>query len=327
MSPLRRQFAFTLVELLTALALAALILTATTGLVNNVLSTDQVVAERNRLQSEAKFAMDRMVRATNHSPKLLLPFPNNPYTNWPENIREQTIPASPPVGSSTFSTAVLAVALPHYVDLDANGFPDADNDADGQIDEDLPEDIHNDFGSGIRQIDDDGDGLVDNSIDIDDDERLYLEGEDPVNGIDDDGDGKIDEDPSANMNEDGCPGYCGVDDDSDGNIDEGSVDDDDEDGTSDEDWYDPLVFYLAGDTLMERMPVPWNEDGISSLNGPVDGRDFVASSIADNVTLLRFERIGTADASKPLVRIDLELTGPGGEVVSVSARTRVGGVL
>ena len=324
-----RQTGFTIVELLTALALTALILAATTGLVNNVFGTSATVDERNELLRQARFAMDRIVSATSHSPKLLLPLPDNPGTDWPENIREQTIPASPPVGSSTFASAVLAVTLPEYVDLDADGFPDADDDRDGRIDEDLPNDIHHDFMPGIMGIDDDGDGSIDeNSAWYWDDDEGGFYNEDRIDGIDNDGDGSVDEDPASDINGDGCPGLCGVDDNNNGSIDEGSDDtNDDEDGNGFEDPYDPVVFYLDGDALMERMPVPWNEDGNSSPDGPVDGRDFVASGIANNVTLLRFERIESADASKPLVRIDLELTGPSGENVSLTARTRVGGAL
>ena len=324
-----RQSGFTIVELLTALALTALILAATTGLVNNVFGTSATVEERNQLLQQARFAMDRIVRVTSHSPKLLLPFPDNPGTNWPENIREQTVPASPPVGSSTFASAVLAVTLPEYVDLDADGFPDADDDRDGRIDEDLPNDVHHDFMPGIIGIDDDGDGSIDENPSWywDDDESGGYN-EDPINGIDDDGDGKIDEDPASDTNGDGCPGLCGVDDDGNGFIDEGGDDtNDDEEGSAFEDGYDPVVLYLDGDTLIERMPVPWNADGNSSPDGPVDGRDFVASGLAGNVTLLRFERIESTRTSSPLIRIDLELTGPGGETVSLSARTRVGGAL
>ena len=74
-----------------------------------------------------------------------MPLKDNPNTNWPEHIREQTVPPSPPIGDSTLATAVLAVTLPAYVDLDNDGFPDADDDRDGLIDEDLPNDNHHDF--------------------------------------------------------------------------------------------------------------------------------------------------------------------------------------
>lgn len=317
---------FTLIELLVALALAALLLTAMSGLVSNALGTDELVAERNELQRDARFALERMVRAVSHSRKLLLPQNDNPNTNWPEHIREQTIPASPPIGNSTFATAVLAVTLPEYVDLDADGFADADDDRDGKIDEDLPNDVHHDFEPGIMLVDDDGDGSVDEGFGWDDDEGGAFN-EDPFDGIDNDGDGSIDEDPPSDNNGDGCPGLCGVDDDSDGTIDDGSDDNDDEEGSEFEDGYDPVVFYLDGDLLMERIPVPWNEDGNSSPDGPNDGRDVVASTIANNVSRLRFEKIDASAGSGPLVRIDLELTGQTGAVVSLSTLVRLGGAL
>lgn len=322
-----RQSAFTLTELLVAITLAALLLAATSGIVSNALGTDELVEERNRLQRDASFALERMVRTVGHSRLLLLPSTDNPNTNWPEHIREQTIPASAPIGSSTFATAVLAVTLPEYVDLDADGFPDADDDRDGRIDEDLPNDIHHDFFPGIMLIDDDGDGLVDENPSWywDDDEGGSYN-EDPIDGIDNDGDGSIDEDPASDNNGDGCPGVCGVDDDGNGTVDGTSDDtDDDEEGTGFEDGYDPVVYYLDGDSLMERMPVPWNEDGNSSPDGPNDGRDFVAAPIASNVTRLRFEKIGSPSAD--LVSIELELTGESGAVVSMNARIRVGGAM
>ena len=58
------------------------------------------------------------------------------------------------------------------------------------------------------------------------------------------------------LNDDGAPGIAGVDDDGDGSIDEGDVADDDEDGQSDEDWYDPVVFYLSGSAVIERRAYP-----------------------------------------------------------------------
>ncbi|MDH3806588.1 MAG: hypothetical protein OEU90_14105, partial [Gammaproteobacteria bacterium] len=216
-------------ELLIALALAGLILAATSGLVNNAVGTDAVVEERNQLLRDARFALDRMVRAVGETRQLILPMPDKLDTDWRENVREETVPASPPEGSSTKATAVLTVSLGASVDLDADGFPDADNDGDGRIDEDYPADIAYDFNPGIHLIDDGGDGYVDNSVsDNDDDERFNTADEDPINGLDDEADGLIDEDPGADMNGDGAPGLAGVDDDSDGQIDEGSADDDDE---------------------------------------------------------------------------------------------------
>lgn len=306
------------------MALAGLVLTAITGLVNNAVGTEELVSERNQLQTEALFAMQRMNLAVSETRHLFLPSPDKPDTDWRENVREETVPASPPEGSSTKATAVLAVSLSNSVDLDSDGFPDADNDRDGRIDEDYPADITYDLDPGIHLIDDDGGGLVDeSSSDSDDDERLNSGDEDPINGIDDDGDGVSDEDPGADVNGDGAPGLAGVDDDGDGQVDEGNADDDDEDGSVDEDWLDAVVFYLQGDTLVERHPVPWDE----TSDGFMSGRDFIESVIAENVTRFRVERPDASTSGEQLIDLTLELTGPTGTVVSLNARVRVGGAL
>lgn len=316
---------FTLIELLVALALAGLILVATSGIVANTLGTEEVVAERNQLQEDVRFALQRIGGAVSETPQLLLPMPDKPDTDWRENVREETIPASPPEGSSTKATAVLAVCLGTNVDLDGDGFADADNDRDGRIDEDYPPDITYDFDPGIHLIDDGGDGSVDEGVfaDWDDDERMSQSDEDPLNGIDDDADGVIDEDPGADMNGDGEPGLAGVDDDGDGQVDEGNTNDDDEDGSVDEDWLDVVVFHLQGSNLIERHPVPWDE----TANGFVSGRDFVESIIAENVTAFRVERPLASGAGEQLVILTLELTGPTGQVVRVENHIRVGSSL
>ncbi len=311
------------------MAIAVLLLTAMGRLMGSALVSGELAEERNRLQQDARFAMERMVRVASHSPRLLLPHNDNPNTSWPEHIREQTVPASPPIGSSTFATAVLAVTLPEFVDLDADGFPDADDDRDGRIDEDLPNDVHHDFHPGIMLIDDDGDGFVDeNPAWYWDDDEDGIFNEDPFGYIDNDGDGSFSEDPPSDMNNDGCPGLCGVDDNGDGTIDGGSDDtNDDEEGTGFEDGYNPVVFYLDGNVLMERMPVPWNEDGISSPDGPNDGRDFVASAIASDVTRLRFEKLDIGGSAQAMVLVELELTGPAGSSVTLNTSVRIGGAL
>ena len=316
---------FTLLELLVALALAGLLLAAISGLVSNTIGSETVAVERNQLQKDARFAVQRMTRAVAESTYLFLPQPDKPATNWRENVREETVPASPPEGSSTKATAVLAVALGASVDLDADGFPDADNDRDGRINEDYPPDIANDFDPGIHLIDDGGDGSVDEGflVDWDDDEAANTADEDSLNGTDDDGDGFTDEDPGADMNGDGAPGLAGVDDDGDGQIDEGSNSDDDEDGATDEDWLDAVVFFLQGDTLIERHPVPWDESG----NGSVTGRDFVESVIAEGVTRFRVERPVPGATGDQIVDLTLELTSSSGDVASLTSRIRVGGAL
>ncbi len=237
------------------------------------------------------------------------------------------MPASPPVGSSTLATAVLAVTLPAYSDLDFDGFPDADNDRDGRIDEDPGGDTSKDLIGGLYLIDDDGDGAVDETgLLINNDDEDSVSEEDREDGGDDDGDGSADEDPSGDANGDACAGLCGVDDDGDGAIDEGGffgTGDDDEDGASDEDWYDAVVFELAGSVLRERTPVPWDVTGA----GGITGRDYLVADVAAQVTQLRFERVAAPDGGAPLVDITLALTSVDGQVVSLSRRVRIGSAL
>ena len=319
----RPESGLSLVELLIGLALASLLLVGFNGFLTSALGTRDGAAERLALTRDARYAMERMVGAVRDSHRLLLPLADNPVTDFPENVRRQTVPASPPVGSSTLATAVMAVAMPAHWDIDHDGIADADNDGDGRIDEDLPSDTQNDGKAGLRDFDDDGNGTTDYwlSPSGDDDESNDLaRDEDPMNGVDDDGDGSIDEDPGADNNGDGAPGVAGVDDDGDGAIDEGSVNDDDEDGQTDEDWCDPVVFYLQGTHLIERRAVPWDTSG----DGNVTGRDFVESVIAENVTLLEFDRLALGAAEQQRIAISLTLTDPSGETLSLSTTVRVG---
>ena len=326
MTGYRKQLGVTLIELLIAVALGALIIAGMSAVMGELAQTQAAIQERNRLTENGRFAMDRMVRTLSYSRRLLLPLADNPDSNWREDVREQTVPPSPPEGDSTLATAVLAVTLPEHLDLNADGIPDADEDGDGRIDEDAPGDNTWDNAPGIVLIDDDGDGSVDEGsfANNDDDEALSTSDEDPVNGIDDDGDGNIDEDSGADMNGDGCPGICGVDDDEDGLVDEGSVSDDDEDGRSDEDYYGTVVFYLDSGLLKERMHVPWDISG----GGLISGLDYVTSDIASNVTRLRFERLPPAGGGSQVVDITLELTDPeNGETVSLHTPIRIGSAL
>ena len=270
--------------------------------------------------------MDQMVRAVANSRRLLLPLADNSNTDWSEHIREQTVPVSPPIGSSTLATAVLAVTLSEAIDLDADGIPDADNDGDGRIDEDLSDDQTADNAPGIVLIDDDGDGEVDEtSSTIQDDDEDGVQNEDWLNGIDDDGDGTVDEDSSADMNNDGDQGIDGVDDDADGAVDEGSGSaNDDEDSQSNEDHYDAVVFYLENGSLMQRIPVPWDESGDSVVNG----LDYVTEPLAENVTLFRVERLTSGAGLAKLVDLIIELSHPlTSETIRLQTRVRVGGAL
>ena len=320
----RVQHGFSYIEIMITVGITAVIMASLMGVMNTATTVTGEVRQSNSLNRDARFAMKRMIDGVGRSRRLLLPLADNPATNWPEQVREQTVPASPPIGDSTLATAVLAVSLPEHVDLDANGIADADNDGDGFFDEDPPADFTADGAAGILGLDDDGDGDVDEGQSRgDDDEGAGADDEDPLNGIDDDNDGSVDEDFAADRNGDGCPGRCGVDDDGDGVIDEGNARDDDEDGRNDEDPVEVLAFYLAGDVLKERMNVPWNEGG----SGQIDGEDFVELDIARNVTRFRVERIESGNGAE-LVDITLEVTDPvSGDGISLRSRVRVGGAL
>ena len=324
----RFQHGITYVEVLVSVTITAILVGALMNVIGIATNVSEEVRNDNDLMQQVHYAIQQMVSNTSRTRKLLLPLEDNPTSNWPEHIREETVPPSPPIGSSVKATAVLAVTLPADIDLDGDGFPDADDDEDGLIDEDLPNDIHHDFFPGIMLIDDDGDGLVDDGSGWAEDDEGGSNDEDPIDGIDNENDGSIDEDPPSDNNGDGCPGICGVDDDADGSIDEGNADDDDEDGGSFDDPYDPVVFYLNGNSLIQRIPVPWNEDGISTPDGPVDGRDFVENILAENVTHFRIERVPTVTGSVQLVDILLELTNPTtGERYSLQTQVRVGAAL
>ncbi len=176
-------------------------------------------------------------------------------------------------------------------------------------------------------VDDDGDGSIDEGSAWADDDEGGDDNEDPLDGVDNDGDGSTDEDPSSDSNDDGCAGICGVDDDRNGAVDGAAADDDDEDGADFDDPYDPVVFHLDDNRLVERMPVPWNEDGNSSPDGPVDGRDFISSVIAENVSRFRVERLNGTSGGAETVRLTLELTGDSGNVVRLDADVRLGATL
>lgn len=322
----RRQLGISLVELLITAALAALLLGGVQQLLSTGMETKAQINTRIDLNRQARFAIQRISVAVRRGRWLLVPMADNPLSDWNESIRSQTIPASPPDGSSTLATAVLALSLSPLLDLDFDGFADSDNDRDEEVDEDPGGDVNNDLAPGIFGIDDDGDGSVDEQhtqstgpVNEDDDEDDFAN-ENGWTGIDDDGDGNFNEDPKKDMNSDALPGIGGVDDDGDGTIDEGDKNDDDEDGLVNEDWLDTTVFYLSGGSLIERQPVPWDENADTLING----RDFIESVIADKVFLLRFERL--VSSGDQLVEITLSLSDQG-ETVSLSTRLRVGSEL
>lgn len=321
---------FTIVELLIALTIAALLMTAMTGLINGVFETRDDTAFRSAATRDARFAMQRMITAVLGTERLLLPLADNPNTSWREHVREETVPASPPDAGSTLATAVLAVTLDPTLDIDGNGWADANNDRDyldlnndsnrdpgepERIDEDLDRDNNFDGEKGLIGIDDNGDGQADGPGPEFNDDEDSNDDEDDIGNGDADGDGAQDEDTDRDMNGDGAPGIAGIDDDYDGSIDEGSDDDDDEDGISNEDWFDTVAFFLSGSTLIERRP---------NLN-PTDGTDYTEYPIAENITHFRVERIPDTGKRSVLVDITLELTLPDLGPVSFNTRVRVGG--
>lgn len=146
-----------------------------------------------------------------------------------------------------------------------------------------------------------------------------------ANGIadaDNDGDGLIDEDCPADNTKDGAPGIVGINDDNDAGTDEGSVSDNHEDGTgytascnsggTGSDWLDPVVYFLQGTTLMERMP---------NLN-PVNGNDFSENPLVENVTAFTVTR--RPQGRRDIVEITLDIAN-GNETIHLSSRTRAGG--
>jgi prepilin-type N-terminal cleavage/methylation domain-containing protein len=301
------QAGFTLLELLICLALAAVIILGLSDILTTSLATRRIVHAENDLALQAEFAMDRIHRMVHGSSLLLIPLGENPATAWSESVRD-----------------VLAVTLDPAIDLDNDSTPDADNFGDGLIDEDLPSDNTNDGAPGIINIDDNNDGVADNSAateEDDDNDEDGLDSEDPFDGLDNDNDGSIDEDIPADMNFDTRSGVYGIDDDNDGLTDEATAENDDEDNLDDEDWFDAVVYFLDGTTLMERLPVPWDENG----DFQVTGQDYVENPLAENVTRFEVSRRDLSSGKSVLVIITLELTGDEGKSYSLTATLRVGG--
>lgn len=312
--PAQGQQGFTLLEMLIALTISALLMAALSGMVNTALTAQSSTKNQHDSLQEARFAMQRMTSAVRQSRQLLLPLNDDITTTWSESVRN-----------------VLAVSLEVTLDNNKDGWADANNDRDfldvnnngikdtgepERIDEDLGQDITNDGVAGIIGIDDDNDGKTDDKGKNDSDED-GKDNEDNINGLDDDNDGSIDEDPDKDMNGDGKPGIKNFDDDSDTQIDEGNTDDDDEDGVVSEDWIDPHVFYLSGNTLMERLPIML----------PATGKDYTESVIAENVSQFRVEKVMAGNASSVLVDITLTLSPSQGSPVTLNTQIAVAGGL
>jgi prepilin-type N-terminal cleavage/methylation domain-containing protein len=222
---------FTLVELLIAIAIMAVISSAAVVLVTASFEAHGHGTITSRSMQDGFLAMERMTQGVRRCTFLLVPNNHN-------KIRD-----------------ILAFSGLFNDDNDFyfndTLFP--------RIDEDMSFDMNEDTYSGIEGIDEDGDGFVDeysvtHAGQNDDEDEDY--DEDPIDGIDNDGDGNIDEDCGGDMNDDGAPGIAGIDDDNDGLVDEGSIWDDDEDDSLDEVGIIPVVYtYNSGNnTLTEWFP-------------------------------------------------------------------------
>lgn len=305
------QNGLSLIELLIAVTIAGFLIVGMQGLVGIALDAESSTRARNDSLQQGRFAMQLMVKSVRMTRRLMIPLAENTKTVYSESERD-----------------VLAVTLDPTLDRNKDGWADANNDKDyldinnngsrdsgepERIDEDLDNDITNDGESGIIGIDDDGDGSIDEGGGSDDDED-GVDNDDKQDGIDNDADGSIDEDTHKDMNEDGKSGIMGVDDDYDGSIDEDNNDDDDEDGFRGEDWLDPVVYFLNGTTLMQRVP---------NIN-PTDGTDYQENPIAENISAFNVIRIPHGSRGTILVDITLEITSTDGEVVSFNTRVGVG---
>ena len=316
---------FTLVELLVTMVIASLVMVALGRVVGETLYLYATSIARQELTREASFAMARLTAAVRGAEYLFIPLDENPATAWSESVREVLAITPDPAVDRDQDTWDDANTDKDFLDFNNNGTRDPGEPE--RVDEDVFQDMTNDGASGIKGIDDDGDGLVDEgTIDADgvyaDDDEDGIHNEDYMDGLDNDLDGTIDEDCSADMNKDGDGGVKGVDDDGDGLIDEGPPNDDDEDGSNNDDWFDPVVFFLSGTTLMERTPVTWDENG----DATIDGLDFVENPVADNVSAFRVERLVKGARRKTLVDITLTLDS-GGDSITLHTLTRVGGAL
>ena len=182
-----------------------------------------------------------------------------------------------------------------------------DTDGDGKVDEDTSYNVTADGRSGVRDVDDDGDGLVDEADIRDDDEDGQID-EDPLDGIDNDGDGSIDEDPEADSNSDGASGIAGFDDDDDGEIDEEDTTDDDEDGDEDDDPAEPIIFYLGEGTLMENHPV------------------YGENELAGNVSEFRVQYV-LGSNNEPHIDITLRLNRSSGSEINLNRQVHIENIL
>jgi prepilin-type N-terminal cleavage/methylation domain-containing protein len=220
----RRDAGLTLVELLVATAIIAVIAAAVAAMLATVLRAHDYGTTQVQLYSEGKLAMDRMTNGLRSATFVLIPNDHTP--------ARDVLAFSGTVNDD--NDFYFGEALFPRIDED----PGTDGDGSGD--------------PGLSGVDDDGDGSTDEGATNDDDEDGQSQ-EDALDGLDDDGDGNVDEDLAADLHNSGVAGIEGMDDDGDGSTDEGAATDDDEDGSSDEDGLNPILYtYNSGaNTLSE----------------------------------------------------------------------------
>lgn len=234
----RARHGMTLVELVIAIAIMAIITAAAAGVLSSALQAEAHGMSKSQLHTEGLLAMERMTNAIRITSYVMVPNAHTP------------------------SRDVLVVA--GLINDDGDSY--FDDPLFPRIDEDPGRELVKDLTAGVIGVDDDGDGVTD-LAGVNDDDEDGLVDEDPLNGIDDDGDGNIDEDPGADLTGDFKAGIAGMDDDGDGTVDNGlTMNDDDEDGAFDEDPVDAVIYAYnaATTTLTESVPATATSTPLSS---------------------------------------------------------------
>ena len=309
---MRQQTGFSLIEILISVTIAGFLIAGMQGLLSLALNAESSSRTKNNSFQQGRFAMQLMIKSVRMTRRLMIPLAENPITAYSESIRDVLAVTSDPTLDRNGDGWVDSNNDKDYLDVNNNGSRDTGEPE--RVDEDFHDDMTRDNAAGIIGIDDNGDGTVDNGAGKNDDDEDGVKKEDPTNGIDDDGDGAIDEDTSHDADANGKSGLASVDDDLDGATDESGKDDDDEDGTNNEDWLDPVVYFLNGTNLIQRLP---NID-------PTDGTDFQENIIAENISLFQITRIPQGSGRAILVDISLEITASDGELSQFNTRVGVG---
>lgn len=259
----------TLAELLVALAITGLLSGATVSILNAALQSHAFADARSGIQREAIQAMTRMGGHIRRTQYLMIP------------------------NAHTTTRDILAVS----------GRVNEDNDfyfgdvLFPRIDEDPKKQMTVDDRAGIKDYDDDGDGLTDEGDKNDDDEDGVSD-EDWRDGIDNDGDGNIDEDTGGGS-------IADMDDDGDGSVDEGNINDDDEDGSSNEDPFNPIIYVFDSGTNTLTENVYGADGGITQHVLSANVAAFSATYEVPNGT------------HGPRVYLSLTLMNPDGDAITL----------